>query len=365
MKIKSLLLSLTLLLAIDSRYSSQGLKQRLVLPAHEEEVFKIVLPPQELKQRLVLPAHEDWVYSLAFSPDGKVVATSSRHYEQRGNRATGVLNLWDVATGKLQASLNGHQEGIGSLAFSPNGKVLATAANDRTIKLWDLKTGTVVRSFPTTDFAPRCLAFNPDGKTIGYVGYEPVVLLDVSTGKLISSFDRPDTNAAAVFRSDLKLVASACHQDVDLYDPGTGKTVRSLEDHRGGVVALAFSADGMTLAVASTRWAGPREFGEIKLWDPATGREKAVFKDRINLVQSMAFSPNGKLLAVAGAKELRGQNEVKLIEVSSGRDLAVVKIPGDDQVYGLTFSPNGRLLAGCTGKTATLWEVQPAPRKPK
>jgi WD40 repeat protein len=338
MKSTWLLLSLSLLLVSGSRCAAQWLKKRLVVPAHEEGV-----------------------YSLAFSPDGKTLATGSRIYNQRMSQATGVLKLWDVETGKQRKALTGHTEGIGKLAFSPDGKNLATAASDYTIKWWDLKTGKVLRSFSNADNYFRCLAFSPDGKTLGYVGDSKVELLDATTGKKITSFERLITNVPAALSRDLKMVATAYHQDADLYNTRTGKLIRSFEDHRGGVVALAFSDDGKTLAVASTRSVWPREFGEIKLWDLATGRERAVFKDLINDVDDLAFSPDGKLLAVAGSKEVRGQNEVKLIDATTGRERAKITIPKWDQVYNLVFSPDGRLLAGITGKTATLWEVQPAP----
>jgi COMPASS component SWD3 len=337
MRFAWILLPLCLLLATGSRCRSQGLKQRVVLPAHEEGVR-----------------------CLAISPDGKTVATGSRHYDHHTRRASGQLKLWDVETGKPRVELRGHTDGIEVLAFSPNGKILATGAARDAIKLWDVRTGKESLSFRGSDISINCLAFSPDGKTLGYVSYQNVRLLNAATGKVLSSFRRPGRGDAAVFSNDQKMFATPNHQDANLYDTATGMERLVLEDHRGGVYRLAFSADGKSLAVASIRWEDPKHFSEIKLWDPTTGRERAVFKDRINFVRSVALSRDGKLLAVAGAKDLDGPNVVKLIDVATSRELAVMAATKTDWVWCLAFSPDSRLLAGGTGKTLTLWDVLPA-----
>jgi WD40 repeat protein len=314
-----------------------------------------------LKERAALPAHDEWVQCLAFSPDGKTVATGGRQYDRQSGRSSGELKLWDVQAGKQQTVLHGHTSGVQALAFAPDGKSVATGSGDEAVKVWDLESGTERLSVRARESGTYCLAFSPDGKVLGCAGYPTVRLLDAATGKVLSSFRRPGPGAIPVFSPDWKTFAVANHQDANLYDPATGKERLVLEDHRGGVYRLAFSGDGKTLAVASTRWEYPKTFGEIKLWDPMTGRERAVLKDQINFVRSLALSPDGGLLAVAGSKELTGPNEIKLIDVATGRDLAVVAAPGKDWVSCLAFSPNGRLLAGGIGKTLTLWDVPTTP----
>jgi WD40 repeat protein len=342
MRFTWLLLSLFLLLVAGSRCASQGLKERVVLPLHEQGV-----------------------HCMAISPDGKTVVIGRKPHDRRTHQASEVLGLWEVETGKKRAELQGQSDGIEALAFSPNGKTLATWGGRNTFQLWDLKTGKESLSFRGTGNRILCLAFSPDSETLGYADDQNVILLEAATGKVLSSFKHSGWSStawsdAAVFSSDLKTLATANHQDADLYDTTMGKERLVLEDHRGGVHCLAFSADGKTLAVASTRSDYRKYFGEVKLWDPATGRELVVFKDRINYVRALALSPNGKLLAVAGARELFGANEVKLIDVPTGREFAVVATPKTDWVWSLRFSPDGRLLAGGTGKTLTLWDVQSA-----
>jgi WD40 repeat protein len=172
------------------------------------------------------------------------------------------------------------------------------------------------------------------------------------------SFKRPDPFQPPDFSSDLGTFAVANHQDVNRYDTATEKERLVLEDHRGSVDRLAFSADGETVALASYRSEHPKTFGEVKLWDPATGRERAVFKDKINFLRALALSPDGKLLAVAGSKDSDGAIEVKLIDLATGRDQRVNTGPASDWIWYLTFSPYGRWLAGGLSKTVALWDVR-------
>src|SRR5262245_59609092 len=112
---------------------------------------------QEPKLRATLKGHTESVQSVAFSPDGKTLASAS------GDKS---IKLWDVATGKQQATLKGHTESVRSVAFSPDGKTLASASKDETVKLWDvegLKNTATLRG-PQKDL--WSVAFSPDGKTL-------------------------------------------------------------------------------------------------------------------------------------------------------------------------------------------------------
>ena len=314
-----------------------------------------------LKERAVLPAQDQWVRCLAFSPDGKTVATGSGRRDRASGRTAGEVKLWDVATGKVRTVLHGHTSDVGAVAFGPDGKTLATAAGD-TVIVWDLETGKERHSIRSPESAGEpALTFSPDGKTLGYTGYRTARLVDVATGKELAAFKHPGRSTPPAFSPDLKRLAVANHQDADLYDTATGRELRVLEDHRGGVYRLAFSADGKTLAVASNRSEHPKYFAEVTLWDPATGRVRAVFKDRVQFARAVALSPDGTLLAVAGTRGLSGSFDLRLIDVATGRDLAARTSPKAEYLSSLAFSPDGRVLAGAIGKSLTLWDVVPAP----
>src|SRR6266508_1035921 len=109
----------------------------------------------EPKIRIEGPFNSGIVYSVAFSPDGKMLASGS--HEQ-------VVKLWDVGTGNLIRSFMGHRNTIHSVAFSPDGKTLASGSSDHKVKLWDVSTGKLIRSYDGQDF--NAVAFSPDGKTL-------------------------------------------------------------------------------------------------------------------------------------------------------------------------------------------------------
>jgi WD40 repeat protein len=108
------------------------------------------------------------IFSVAFSPDGKTLASGS---------LDGQIELWEVATGKLQATLKGHEDDVQSVAFSPDGKTLASASHDGTVKLWDVASGKEQATLSGHHFWVWSVAFSPDGKTLASGSYDRTVKL--------------------------------------------------------------------------------------------------------------------------------------------------------------------------------------------
>jgi WD40 repeat protein len=252
----------------------------------------------ESRLTLVRP---NFVEAIAFSPDGKLLAS------WEGGQ---VLHLWDAATGREVCQ--GRAAGR-AWAFSPDGKTLATADSEGTVALWQtaglkkqatFKPSAAVRG--RTILTPR-LAFAPDGGLLAVGGLETLVLWDVTTRK--ERLRLPDREARRLaFAPDGKTLACAGHSEIRLWDAVTGKRLHNRPGHDSHVWAVAVSPDGKVVASAS--WSDPA----VRLWDAATGRPLAPSLQGASWVRSCAFAADGRLL-VAGADVLQ------LLEAATGKEL--------------------------------------------
>jgi len=250
---------------------------------------------------------------------------------------------------KEKATLKGHTEVVVSLAFSPDGKSLASGSGDNSIKFWDLSTGKNTSTLTkVAEYWVVSLAFSPNGKTLAVGnGGNTVKLLDIDMGKWTNLIEEESQYASpmVVFSPDGKILASGgrCMKDIKLWDVATGKNKATLEGYdEYGITALSFTSDGKTLATMGCH-------DGLKLWDVATGKIKSELK--IEDCACAAFSPDCKTLAagtfedldeVNGRKVVKKPAYVKLWEVSSGKELAALK--HSNTAWQLAFSPDGKLL---------------------
>jgi roadblock/LC7 domain-containing protein len=222
-----------------------------ILTRLRDTLRRVPEPPRTARtgvpSRLVrtLTGHTYGVHGVAFSPDGKLLATTSDD---------GTARLWDAATGHAIRTLTGHAFPVQAVAFSPDGKLLATASDDKTARLWDTATGHAVRTLTGHAGAVQAVAFSPDGRLLATASWEKKARLwDAATGHAIRTLTGHGYFLSAVaFSPDGKLLATASRdKTARLWDAATGHAIRTLTGHAGAVGAVAFSPDGKLLATAS------------------------------------------------------------------------------------------------------------------
>ncbi|MEG5034226.1 protein kinase domain-containing protein [Microcoleus sp. AT3-D2] len=280
--------------------------------------------------------HSDAVGSVAFSPDGLMLASGSKDK---------TIQIWDLATGKSIRTFPGDSSTIWSVAFDSNGTKLATGTGFWRVMLWDLKTGQVIRSLDHTA-SVWSVALSPDGQLVASgSGDKTTKISDATTGRLIQSFpDHTDFVYSVAFTPDGKsLVSASKDKKITVVDVATGALLKTIEGHGDAVRSVAVSPDGKTIVSGS--------YDEsIKIWNIETGDLIRSINGHSDDIVSVAISPDGKFIA-SGSKD----KTIKVWDFATG-ELLNTLTGHSDEVYVVTFSPDGRTIAsGSKDNTIKLW----------
>jgi len=295
--------------------------------------------PTGFKLRHVLRGHKGVIFRIAWSPDGKMIASPSRDM---------TIRIWDAETGELLEELKSHTDSVFCVSWSPDSSMFASDSHDNTIQIWDTKAWTLLRMLTGHEDPVWSVSWSPDGSMLASgSGDKTVRIWDTKTWNFLRTLTGHESSVWSVSWSpDGSMLASgSSDKTVRIWDTKTWNLLRTLTGHKRDVWSAAWSPDGNMLASGSMD-------KTVRIWDTKSGQQKNLLEGHTVDVLSVSFSADGRFLAS------KGEN-VRLWRCDTWEPVAQLPEPFSGYISGLAFHPGLPVLAtlGENDKVIRIWDL--------
>ncbi|BAY41467.1 WD-40 repeat protein (plasmid) [Nostoc sp. NIES-2111] len=279
------------------------------------------------------------VVSIAFSPDGKTLASGNANCE---------IHVWQVADQQRLLTLRGHSNWVRGIGFSPNGQMLASASEDSSIKIWQLPFGRCLHTLSEHTASVNAVAFSPDGSILASGSSDlSIRIWQVLEGCCLKILHGHNSGIMSVhFSPDSKqLVSSGFDKLIKIWDVETGECLYTISEHENWVGTAHFSPNGMLLVSASCD-------NTVRIWNTQNYQCLAILQGHTDWIWSAVWSIDNRLVASCGADQT-----IRIWDVETSSCLHTLK-GHNHQIWGIALSPDNQILASASeDQTIRLWQV--------